>query len=98
MRLIDADKLDEEIMHLFITISGNPKQSTVVNECKSSFRRIIDEQPTIEAQPMVHGEWIYEYHTWHCNICGCHPYKGYIPKEPSNFCPNCGAKMDGKAV
>ncbi len=46
MRLIDADKLDEEIMYFFMAITGNPKQSTVINECKSSFRRIIDEQPT----------------------------------------------------
>lgn len=48
MRLIDADALDEEVMHLFITITGAPKQSTVVNECKRSFRKMIDEQPTID--------------------------------------------------
>lgn len=48
MRLIDADALDEEVMHLFITITGAPKQSTVVNECKKSFREMIDEQPTID--------------------------------------------------
>lgn len=47
-RLIDADKLDEEVMHLFITITGNPKQSIVVDECKKSFRNMIDEQPTAE--------------------------------------------------
>lgn len=47
MRLIDADMLDEEVMHLFIAITGTPKQSTVVNECKKSFRKMIDEQPTI---------------------------------------------------
>lgn len=46
MRLIDADRLDEEIRSFLLMITGNPKQSTVVNECKSSFRRIIDEQPT----------------------------------------------------
>lgn len=51
MRLIDADALDEEVMHLFIAITGTPKQSTVVNECKRSFREMIDEQPTI-------GGWI----------------------------------------
>lgn len=51
MRLIDADALDEEVMHLFIAITGNPKQSTVVNECKSSFRNMIEEQPTV-------GDWI----------------------------------------
>lgn len=51
---------------------------------------------TIEAVPVVHGEWIYENYTWHCGVCGFHPFKGYIPKEPGfNFCPNCRAKMDG---
>ena len=48
MRLIDADALDEEVMHLFIAITGTPKQSTVVNECKKSFRKMIHEQPTID--------------------------------------------------
>lgn len=51
MRLIDADALDEEVMHLFIAITGNPKQTTVVNECKRSFRQMIEDQPTV-------GEWI----------------------------------------
>ena len=48
MRLIDADALDEEVMHLFIAITGAPKQSTVVNECKKSFRKMIEGQPTID--------------------------------------------------
>ena len=47
-RLIDADKLDEEVMHLFITITGNQKQSIIVDECKKTFRNMIDEQPTVE--------------------------------------------------
>lgn len=61
-----------------------------------AFDDIVKEQPTIEAVPVVHGEWIYENYTWHCGVCGFHPFKGYIPKEPGfNFCPNCRAKMDG---
>lgn len=51
MRLIDADALDEEVMYLLIAITGNPKQTTVVNECKRSFRQMIEDQPTV-------GEWI----------------------------------------
>lgn len=47
-RLIDADKLDEEVMHLFIEITGKQKQSIVVDECKKTFRNMIDEQPTVE--------------------------------------------------
>lgn len=55
-RLIDADKLDEEVMHLFITITGNPKQSIIVDECKKSFRNMIDEQPTVEL--LESAKWI----------------------------------------
>ena len=104
MRLIDADELKRELAAVKIVIDEDIlKCNSVHDELVHLLKKVedvvvekISEQPTIEAQPMVHGEWIYEYHTWHCNICGCHPYKGYIPREPSNFCPNCGARMDGK--
>ncbi len=46
-RLIDANALDEEVRNFFLTIIGDPSQSTVVRECKESFRRMIDEQPTV---------------------------------------------------
>ena len=46
-RLIDANALDEEVRNFFLAITGNPKQSTVVRECKESFRKMIDEQPTV---------------------------------------------------
>ena len=46
-RLIDANALDDEVMNFFLAITGNPKQTTVVRECKESFRRMIDEQLTI---------------------------------------------------
>ena len=46
-RLIDANALDEEVRNFRLTIIGDPSQSTVVRECKESFRRIIDEQPTV---------------------------------------------------
>ena len=48
-RLIDANALDDEVMNFFLAITGNPKQTTVVRECKESFRKMIDEQPTIYA-------------------------------------------------
>lgn len=53
-RLIDANALDDEAMNLFIAITGNPKQTTVIRECKESFRRMIDEQPTV----YVNDDWI----------------------------------------
>lgn len=54
----------------------------------------IAEAPTVDAAPVVHGEWI---------ICcdGYYPYCSVCKKEPkhgemTNYCPNCGAKMDGE--
>lgn len=56
---------------------------------------ILNEFPSIDAVPVVHGRWIYGItlnHEWRkCSEClvsqdifGCFTY-----------CPNCGAKMDG---
>lgn len=95
-RLIDADILDNNVMHLFISITGNPKQHTVVNECKSSFRRMIEEQPTVEAVPVVHGEWVNDegYDKWTCSECGhLENYDEYPAEYGLNFCSHCGADM-----
>ena len=62
--------------------------------------RIICESPIIDAEPVRHGrwetkvyttendEWITEYREEVCSECG----EGQI--GISNYCPNCGAKMD----
>ena len=49
--------------------------------------------PTIEAEPVKHGRWVYDHWCeFKCSVCGewskSEPYRG---KE--NYCPNCGAKM-----
>lgn len=63
--------------------------------------------PTIEAEPVRHGRWLrgsaYPHHIF-CSVC----YATYIPNDeiplwksesyfnvPRNYCPYCGAKMDG---
>lgn len=96
MRLIDADLLEDEVMHLFICITGNPKQHTVVNSCKESFRNMIEEQPTVEAVPAVRGEWIHVPSSdvvtgaaYKCSVCGKMRYGSFFP----NFCQHCGADM-----
>jgi rRNA maturation endonuclease Nob1 len=45
---------------------------------------------------VVHGRWIYESVEFtykkdiKCSVCS-----RYVD-EPENYCPNCGAKMDGE--
>ena len=53
-----------------------------------SLEEIIDEQPTIEAEPVRHGHWsVDEDGNIECSVCG-------TPGVGDNFCERCGAKMD----
>ena len=52
---------------------------------KCTFILALLQQPTVDAAPVVHEEWI----DGTCNNCG------QVDFSKPNYCPNCGAKMDG---
>lgn len=84
MQLIDADELKEELKDMDIVI------------VKHNVEDLIDEQPTVDAEPVRHGKWYTAekyngYLYWNCDQCHQH-----FTSQKSNFCPNCGAKMDGE--
>ena len=67
---------------------------------------VIDKAPTISAVPVVHGRWVKangmmppEYHGRKCcSVCDAFALSDIYGREwLSEFCPNCGAKMDGGA-
>ena len=56
-------------------------------------KEIVDKTLSADVAPVVRGKW--EYHGMvcglekcNCSLCGWHSFKR------TNFCPNCGAKMD----
>ena len=55
----------------------------------------MDAQPTVDAVEVVHGRWMLTHGEdglyYDCSICGHCAGRG----RKSNYCPNCGAKMDG---
>ena len=55
--------------------------------------------PTIDAKPVVRGHWMWDTvdEVWFCSVCDCcalNNYRGLT--TDSNYCPTCGAKMDGE--
>ena len=47
--------------------------------------------PTIEAEPVKHGHWIW---TGSCQVCSICDEEQYGVDTGRYYCPNCGAKMD----
>lgn len=100
MRLINADKLKERI--------GN----TVLGDFW--FQTIVDLQETVDAEPVRHGHWIKmsdaDGYYYACSECGNEltriesfdPQFDLFPRlksiDKTNYCPNCGAKMDFEEV
>ena len=61
---------------------------------------VIDKAPTVGGK--AKGEWIrrnvsFGYVDLECSLCHCECECIEADKTPSNFCPNCGAKMEGGA-
>ena len=60
---------------------------------------MIYEMPTADVAPVRHGRWVHEHisegYAWViCSECEAVIHKILINKR-LNYCPNCGAKMDG---
>lgn len=85
MRLIDADALIEEAL-----TEGAYGYVDALQ---------IENAPTVDAVQVVHGRWIDKGEYAVCTECGGRSGTQYDGVEPiplmTQFCPNCGAKMDG---
>lgn len=66
---------------------------------KAFVRRVLNDRnliPAADVAPVVHGEWVLfrssvtgELSLYFCSSCRA------ASTEKSNYCPECGAKMDG---
>lgn len=86
MRLIDADNLKPD------TKTFTSAYSEELTEFYS--QKVIDNAPTVEAEPVRHGHWKYDKNAPYCSNCG--EEARVITPNPCCYCPNCGAKMDRK--
>lgn len=90
MRLIDADGLSENIYDNVST----PYEDAVA--AKEDCLCAIEEAPTIDAVPVVHGRWTHlGGDEWCCSACGfVITTEGSWDKPTKKYCEDCGAKMD----
>ena len=85
-RLIDADVLKQDLTRFY--------------DNEVTAKQLIDEQPTVYAEPVRMGEWIVTVsNEIHCSKCGCKPPKYWNDEHAddftvlTNYCPNCGVLM-----
>ena len=107
VRLIDANALfndlkesaksarewREETQDEEIKIRAEQAHGTFI-ECALRVRNA----PTIEAEPVRYGRWIVRGQDIYCSECNDESlYNPFGASKFSDFCPNCGARMDGGA-
>lgn len=86
MRAIDADALKEKIMGVNSFDKLLPAERYIVDK--------IDHMPTIQSEQRT-GKWLINCDGYYpyCSECRIEPKSGVM----TDFCPNCGAKMEGDA-
>lgn len=94
-RLIDTDVLADAIQRerdLLIEREQYGAEHILVHH----FERILEDVPTVDAAPVVHGRWETvpllggNFVSTNCSVCGSFPASRYW-----KYCPKCGATMDG---
>ena len=92
MRPIDADRALEIVRDQGI---AHPNAYHLINYATL----ILREAPTIDVAPVKHGQWVSVPHKLArvCSVCNRdEPYKfADIDADVYDYCPSCGAKMDG---
>ncbi len=54
---------------------------------------VVKAAPAADVAPVVHGRWVGSAYDFCCSACGV--YQNFYTGR-QNYCPNCGARMDGE--
>ena len=98
-RLIDANAVIKKIDDYYHNSPFPHPGTTWLRGLELAVGLLLNE-PTVDAVEVAHGRWIEKLTPiewceddadiiWECSLCECRHF------ADSNYCPNCGAKMDG---
>lgn len=97
--LIDRTKLIRYIKD-FTKING---QTPIVCTVLTAIKYYVEQMPSVDAEPVRLGRWIESPDNdgmdYECSNLKCRcriSYNGSRVSGDFNYCPNCGAKMDGE--
>lgn len=93
MRCIDADTLMNTFADRLAKVSERYGVNSAVAGAVAGAMGLIEAQPTIEPERKT-GHWLDIPDGYKCSECGAYLEIDCGDVE-MNFCPNCGAKMDG---
>lgn len=96
-KFIDAENMAQSILNVAKMNKDNADNDYMrgfIDGCIGVVA-ILRSQPPLDVAPLVRAEWIVEKSeiepSTHCSNCG---YQPSVVWDLSNYCPQCGAKMD----
>jgi hypothetical protein len=88
---------EKRLISLDVAMEATHKEIWWTESQQAAVRSFLVKLPRVDAVEVVHGRWEHKKHKlfgntydYVCSVCGC----DYALAE-YNYCPNCGAKMDG---
>lgn len=93
-----AEYIELEIAFNAITDLAGKAPTRSAYEAVWKSARALKKIPAADVAPVVHGRWKKSGSLLECQYCGeIYSQLGGNAGKSWNYCPNCGAKMDGVA-
>ena len=94
--MAEKEYIEREAVTNHIDFVVNNAPDTDYKKAAWGFGVFVSRLPAADVAPVKHGCWVKEKSDvlihWHCSVCE----KCYFLEEPNaDYCPHCGAKMDG---
>lgn len=99
---IEREAISEKIRKYYYKNPPNSSYGEGFDRGLDRAQRAILDAPAADVAPVVHGRWIYigKYGEYECSVChgidtDCSDYYSSHVVTEQDYCPNCGARMDG---